>query len=168
MLAMKRRAPSIALMIGLIGVGSFAQSFAEKAVQATVCDIVNNPLQFKGRLVQVRAQVWPDIHDYDQIWMNESPVSSMQVGKACRFLPAKFKTPTELAGSAAFGTFTGRVIDNPAYFGSRIFPQTSKRSKVMLLIEQESDIYGKRDYLNGPIPILQLYDQQSGSFIRPQ
>ena len=39
---------------------------------------------------------------------------------------------------------------------------------MIFLVDQQSDIYLRRDYLNGPIPMLQLYDQQTASFVRPE
>jgi len=90
---------------------AFAQSSPKGAVDSipvvSVCDIVNNPLQFKGKLVQVRAQVWPvSPGHYGQYWMNQS---SAEFDKVCRFLPARYLGTTYLAQSAV-GTFFGRVL----------------------------------------------------------
>jgi hypothetical protein len=161
---MKWGVSGVVLLVGMMSVCAIAQPAPKCAMQVTICDIVNHPLQFKGKLVQVRAQVWSDIYHDHQFWMNEA---SVDFEKVCYFLPAKFTAGTGLAGSAGFGTFIGRVVIDPVPFGFDVSSRRAVRSRVMLVIEKQSDIYGLRDY-NGPIPILQLFDSRNNSFVRPQ
>jgi hypothetical protein len=93
------------LIIGMATIGAPAQS--SPVTQTTVCDIVNNPLQFEGKLVQVRAHIWADTNDVCKFWMNEV---TMRSGKVCHFLEARINEPTWFAGANGFGTFTGRLV----------------------------------------------------------
>jgi hypothetical protein len=163
MLAMKWCRLGAALIAGLVSVCAIGQPAPENAMQVTVCDIVNHPLQLKGKLVRVRAQVWSDIYHENQFWMNEA---SRDFDKPCHFLRAKFKAGMGLGGSAGFGTFVGRVVNDPAPIGFDVLGSRGARSGVTLVVEQQSDMHGLRDY-NGPTPILQLFDSRSNSFVRP-
>ena len=147
---------SILLTVWLASLGVIAQTGPESTVQTTVCDLVDHPLQFKGKLIRVRAQIWSD---YSKFWLNESAASSKQIGKACRWLPAEFVHPTNLIGSSAFGTFTGRLVYEPG--------STKRRVHVRLVIENESDIYNQR-IQNGMIAAPQLYDRSSNMLERPE
>ena len=130
-------------------------------MQATVCDIVNNPAQFEGKLVRVRAQVWSDIYDVSQFWMNEV---TMRSGRVCQFLPTRIEGPTWFAGASGFGTFDGRIARETAPLNS---PFSNRRGRLVFLIEKESDIYKLPD-MNGLVPPLRLYDKQTGAFIKPE
>jgi hypothetical protein len=97
--------------------------------------------------------------------MNES---SPQFGTVCRFRQASFKVRSDLEDQTAFGTFRGRIV-------KRLYPQKStllapdpKGLPLIFIVDQQSDVYLRRDYLNGPIPTLQLYDLQTASFVRPE
>jgi hypothetical protein len=154
---------TLMLVLGTVMTASpvCAQSADISVAKATVCDIVNHPSQFIGKTVEVRAQIWPDERHPNLFWMNES---SVQIGKACRFLQASFKGGTDLAGQHAFGTFRGRIVKRL----SNQNPALLAKDSVIFLVDQQSDVYLRRDYLNGPIPLLQLYDLQTSSIIRPQ
>jgi len=149
------KAMSILLMVWLTCVCAAAQTELVSTVQTTVCDLVDHPLQFKGKLIRVRAQIWSD---YSKFWLNESWAGSMQIGKVCRWLPAEFTHPTNLVGSSAFGTFTGRLV----YESGR----AKGRVRVRFVVENESDIYSQK-IQNGQIVIPQLYDRSSNTFMRP-
>jgi hypothetical protein len=131
-------------------------------------------MQFEGKLVQVRAQIWPDVNNkdgnvMDRNWMFGYTYASRDKVHVCHFLPAKFTKPNDLWGQTYFATFFGKVVsNNEAIDLSRHWSPASKRSNVILLIESQSDIQGVKDYLNGPIMLLRLYDQQSGSFVTPE
>jgi hypothetical protein len=58
--SMKRIARFLTIASWLICVNALSQTNQEKPVETNACDIANNPVQFKGKLVQVRAQIWPD------------------------------------------------------------------------------------------------------------
>jgi hypothetical protein len=159
MSAMSWRKRAAILTIGMASIGTLAQSIP--VTQATVCDIVSNPLQFEGKLVRVRAEVWSDIYDVSKFWMNEV---TMRSGKVCQFLPARFSGPTWFAGASGFGTFNGRIVRETAPLNS---PFSNRRGRLIFLIEQESDIYKLQD-MNGLVPPLRLYDKQTGAFIKPE
>jgi hypothetical protein len=147
---------------------AFAQSLHEGRVHivptVTVCDIVNNPLQFKGMVVRVRAQVWPmSPGHYGQFWMNQS---SAQFDKVCRFLPARYLGATYLAQNA-FGTFFGRVIVDSVFSGSAGLVGRGTQMKALFVIEDVSDV-SVREEMKELVPTLRLYDSQAGSFIRPE
>ena len=147
------------LVIGIATIGAPAQS--TPITQATVCDIVNNPLQFEGKLVQVRAQIRSDIYRDRQFWMNEV---TMKSGNVCQFLKARINAPTSFAGANGFGTFTGRLVRESKPLN---FEASGSKVKLVFIVEQQSDAYGIQ-YMNGPVPVLQLYDKQTGSFIKPE
>ncbi|HMH15567.1 MAG TPA: hypothetical protein VK578_20875 [Edaphobacter sp.] len=147
------------LIIGIATVGALAQS--TPVTQTTVCDIVNNPLQFEGKLVQVRAHIWADTNDVRKFWMNEV---TMRSGKVCRFLKTRIDGPTSFTGANGFGTFTGRLVRESVPLN---FEASSSKERGVFIVEQESDVYGL-EYLNGPVPLLQLYDKQTDSFIKPE
>src|SRR5260370_9062770 len=109
---MRMKAMSILLMVWLTCVCAAAQTELVSTVQTTVCDLVDHPLQFKGKLIRVRAQIWSD---YSKFWLNESWAGSMQIGKVCRWLPAEFTHPTNLSESSAFGAFTGRLVSETVH-----------------------------------------------------
>jgi hypothetical protein len=159
------RAVAVVLVIAIAGTFAPAQSATVSAEQTTVCDIVNHPSDFIGKTVEVRAQIWTDTRDPCFFWMNES---SSQFGKVCRFLKASFLVGTDLAGQTAFGTFRGRIVKRLYRQKSTPLDPDPKGPQVIFLVDQQSDVYLRRDYLNGPIPILQLYDPQTASFVRPE
>src|ERR1700734_2245872 len=103
--AMNWRKQCAILIIGMATIGALAQS--APVMQTTVCDIVNNPFQFEGKLVRVRAEAWSDTYNDRQFWMNEV---TMRSGKVCQFLRARFSGQAYLGGSSGFGTFTGRIV----------------------------------------------------------
>ncbi len=96
--------------------------------------------------------------------MNES---SVHFGKVCPFLQASFKSQSGLGGQQAFGTFRGKIVMRLSHQKSSLLAPDPKGSLLIFLVDQQSDIYLRRDYLSGPVPMLQLYDQQTGSFVRP-
>ena len=162
---MKFRASALVLAIGIMVSPALAQSADMSPEQTTVCDIVNHPSQFIDKTVKVRAQIWPDSRYSNFFWMNES---SPQFGTVCRFRQASFKVRSDLEDQTAFGTFRGRIV-------KRLYPQKStllapdpKGLPLIFIVDQQSDVYLRRDYLNGPIPTLQLYDLQTASFVRPE
>jgi hypothetical protein len=122
--------------------------------RATVCEIAKHPSHFVGKRIELRARIWPDSNYAGRFWVNEP---SMDDG-VCAFLRARFSFSTDLAGQTAFATFIGTIV-----------PETvAHRKAPVFLIEAQSDVYLRRDYLNGPIPILQLYDVTTRSIVRPQ
>jgi hypothetical protein len=159
-------AARLTIILALLCVYASAQTAPDSVIQTTVCDLIKNPVQYKGRLVRVRAQMWPQPQQIGEVWMTDSPTTSGQIGKVCGYLAAKFRNPSDLTVSTAFGTFTGRVVENPAFdqFRPRL---GAGRSRVQLLVEQESDVYQKRN-LNGPVSRLVLLDQTTHSFVAPQ
>jgi hypothetical protein len=159
------RVLTLVLVIGIAGSLAPAQLADVSAEQTTVCDIVNHPSRFIGKTVEVRAQIWPDSRNPKFFWMNEA---SPQFDKVCRFLQASFKVGSDLYGQTAFGTFRGRIVKKIYHQESTLLSPIQKDRLVIFLVDQQSDIYMRRDYLNGPIPKLQLYDPQSASIIRPE
>ncbi|HEY6413026.1 MAG TPA: hypothetical protein VIX42_05035 [Edaphobacter sp.] len=129
-------------------------------MQATVCDIVNNPAQFEGKRVRVRAQIWSDSDSVRQFWMNEV---TMRSGKVCQFLKARINGPTFFAGGNGFGTFTGRIVRESTPLNLN---GSGSKERLVFIVEKESDVDGI-EYRNGLIPLLRLYDKQTGSFIKP-
>lgn len=162
---MTPRALTFALAIGITGSIAPAQPADVSAKPTTVCDIVNHPTQFIGKTVEVRAQIWPDFRYPNFFWMNES---SPQFDKVCPFLQASFKVGSDLYGQTAFGTFRGRIVKRLYRQKSTILSPIQNHRLVIFIVDQQSNIYLRRDYLNGPIPTLQLYDPQTASFIRPE
>ncbi|HZI56014.1 MAG TPA: hypothetical protein VFF39_04535 [Verrucomicrobiae bacterium] len=152
---MRIRVIGIVLTVWITSVCATAQA-VESPVQSTVCDLVNHPLEFKGKLILVRAQIWSD---YRKFWLNESWAGSMEMGKVCRWLPVEFMHSTNLAGSSAFGTFTGRLVYEPGLIPGSI--------RVHLLVEHESDIYNQK-IQNGIIAAPLLYDRTSKTLLRPE
>src|SRR5438067_13591286 len=72
----------------LLCVNALSQTNQEKAVEANACDIANNPVQFKGKLVRVRAQIWPDAVTMNRYWLNGSITFLGEEARTCRFMPA--------------------------------------------------------------------------------
>src|SRR5262245_14836790 len=107
----------VVLLSLLLCASTFAQTTANSATQTSICEILKDPEQFERKLVQVRAQIWTDLQRF---WLNDSTASPLQFGKVCRWLPAEFTHPTSLAGSTAFGTFTGRLIRDSTSSGRMI------------------------------------------------
>ena len=153
---MRMTAISILLTVWLASLCAIAQPESQSTVQTTVCDLVDHPLQFKGKLIRVRVQIWSD---YSRFWLNESAAGSKEIGKVCRWLPAEFTHPTNLIGSSAFGTFTGRLVYEPG--------SAKKRVRVRFIIENESDIYSQR-IQNGLIVAPQRYDRSRNKLARPE
>jgi hypothetical protein len=135
---------------------SFAEVKPADAVKTTVCDIVNSPQQFRGKRVQVRARFWTDGNLY---WVNES--GSLEIGKACAWLPTEFPHSTDLIDSSAVATFIGTIVDVPTRRMGRV------RSCVQLVVERESDIRDQK-VLNGAVIWPQLYDRIHRTFVRPE
>jgi hypothetical protein len=48
------------------GPNVFSQTIQRTLVETTTCDIANNPAQFIGKLVRVRAQIWPDLGNQEE------------------------------------------------------------------------------------------------------
>jgi hypothetical protein len=155
----------VVVVLGMAIRCAFAQSLSTSSAElipvVTVCDIVNNPGQFKDKLVMVRGQIWSDMQNRDQFWVNQA-----SFGKVCRSLPAKIQGPTDLAGNSALGTFTGRVVVGTAVSSSNLLVGRGTRSKMFFVIEKLSDVRDQQVW-NGPVLIQRLYDGQSGSFVRP-
>jgi hypothetical protein len=152
------------LVAGTMASPACAQPTDGSAVKATVCDIVKHPSQFIGKTVEIRAQIWPDYRFPDFYWMNES---SVQFSKVCPFLQASLMADSGLGRLQAFGTFRGRIVKRLSRQKSSLLAPDPNGLPVIFLVDQQSDIYLKRDYLNGPVRTLQLYDQQTASFVRP-
>jgi hypothetical protein len=155
----------IALVTGVLSNGPVAHSADTKVEQTTVCNIVNHPSDFIGKTIEIRAQIWADHRYREFFWMNES---SAPVAKVCRFLQASFTHESDLSGQTAFGTFRGRIVKKLSRQTSTLLGPEPKGLGIILLVDQASDIHLRRDYLSGPIPILQLYDQQTAAFVRPE
>lgn len=152
------------LVAGITASPASAQLVDSSVVKTTVCDVVNHPSQFIGKTVEIRAQIWPDYRYPNFHWMNES---SVQFGKVRPFLQASFKASSDLGGEQAFGTFRGRIVKRFSRQESSSLAPDPKGLSVIFLVDQQSDIYRRWDYLSGPVPELQLYDQQTASFVRP-
>jgi len=157
---------NLLLVIWLICACAQAQTGLESSVQTTVCELVSHPLQFKGKLIRVRAQIWSDNNKF---WLNESAAGSMEIGKVCRWLPAEFTHSTKLIGSSAFGTFTGRLVflKSGRVTGWPTFPAKRPGLAVKFVVEHESDIYNQK-IQNGLVLTPQLYDARSNTFVRPE
>jgi hypothetical protein len=163
--AVKLCALAFAVVTGLGASVATCQSVSSRAERATVCDVVNHPSHFIGKTVEVRAQIWADSRHPGFFWMNKSSLPS---GTACRFLWASLKDDgNNLGGATAFGTFRGRVVKK-LWQKSNLASPDPKGPQVVFLVDQVSDIYLKRDYLQGPVPLLQLYDRKTASFVRPE
>ena len=156
---MNWRTPCAILIVGMAAIGALAQS--KPVIQATVCDIVNHPLQFEGKRVRVRAEAWSDIFRDQQFWMNEV---TMRSGKLCQFLRARFIGQAYLGGSSGFGTFTGRLVRESAPLS---LDGRGSKERLVFIVEKESDVDAIQ-YRTGPNPPLQLYDKQTGAFIKPE
>ena len=171
--SMKRIARFLSVASWLICVNALSQTNQEKPVETNACDVANNPVQFKGKLVQVRAQVWPitltlNGTRLDEYVLNGSTKFVEEEARTCRFLFANFLRPNGLYGLTYFSTFTGRVVANNQAVDSLQPWRPSRRSAVMLLIESQADVHGERNYMNGPVKRPQIYDQRSRSFITPE
>jgi hypothetical protein len=171
--SMKRIARFLTVASWLLCVNALSQTIQEKPVETNACDIANNPVQFKGKLVQVRAQIWPDTATtngamLDGYWLYGSTKFLREESGTCRFLPAHFVRPNGLYGHTYFATFTGRVVGNNQAVDPLHPWQPRRRSAVMLLIEYQADVHGEKDYLNGPLRRPEIYDQRSRSFITPE
>lgn len=153
------------LMTGLLGSGTLAHSADMKVEKTTVCNIVNHPSQFIGKTVEIRAQIWADYRYGNFFWMNES---SIQLDKVCQFLQASFAQGSGLSGQTAFGTFRGRIVKKLPRQPSTLVSSEPKGLAIVFLVDQASNIHLRRDYLSGPIPMLQLYDRQTAAFVRPE
>jgi hypothetical protein len=171
--SMKGIARFLTVTTWLICVNALSQTNPEKPLETNACDIANNPVQFKGKLVQVRAQIWPDAITSngtmpDGYRLYGSTKFLGEESGTCRFLPAHFVRPNGLYGHTYSATFTGRVVANNQAVDPLHPWQPSRRSAVMLLIESQADVHGEKDYLNGAVRKLQIYDQRSRSFITPE
>lgn len=155
----------IVLVAGVLGNGSLAHSADMRVEQTTICAIVNHPSQFIGKTVEIRAQIWADHRYRDFFLMNES---SSELNKVCRFLQASFTQKSGLSGQTAFGTFRGRIVKKLSRQASTLLGPEPKGLGIIFLVDQAFDIHLRRDYLSGPIPILQLYDRETATFVRPE
>ena len=126
----------------------------EGVIETSVCQIMQHPEQFEGKVLKIRAQIWTD---HDEYWLNESAATSIRLNAFCGWLPAKFSHPTSLVGCKAFATFTGRLISDPG----------SSWRHVRFLIEGDADIY-RQEVMNGLVLVPQLYDQRVNAFVQPQ
>jgi len=156
---------TLVLMTAVLGSGTFAHSADMKGEQPTVCDIVHHPSEYIGKTVEIRAQIWADYRYRDFFWMNES---SIQFNKVCRFLQASFTQESGLGGQTAFGTFRGRIVKKLSRQRSTLLDSEPGGPGILFIVDKASDVHLIRDYLSGPIPRLQLYDQQAAAFIRPE
>src|SRR5260370_31021668 len=152
--SMKRIARFLTVASWLICVNALSQTNHEKPVETNACDIANNPIQFKGKLVQVRGQIWPDTVTAngtmpDGHWLYGSTKFLREESGTCRFLPAHFVRPNGLYGHTYFATFIGRVVGNNQAVDPLHPWRPSRRSAVMLLIESQADVHWEADYMNG-------------------
>jgi hypothetical protein len=152
------------LLAGLMGNGTAAHSAGMKVERTTLCNIVSHPSDFIGKTVEIRAQIWADYRYPDFFWMNES---ASQFSTVCQFLQASFIQATDLSGQTAFGTFRGRIVKKQSRQAYTVFRSEPKGLRIILLVDKASDIYLRRDYSNGAIPRLQLYDTKTATFVRP-
>jgi len=155
----------LVLLAGVFGDATVAHSLSTKVETTTVCNIVNHPADFIGKTVEIRAQIWADYRFPEFFWMNES---SSQDNKVCRFLQATFSNATDLTGQTAFGTFRGTVGKKQSHQASVLFGPKSKGPRIVFVVDQSGDIRLRRNYLNGPIPLLRIYDKESGTFVSPE
>ncbi len=130
--------------------------------------LANNPVQFIGKLVQVRAQIRPDAVTVNGYWLNGSTTFLGGEASTCRFIPASFIRPNGLYGHTYFGTFTGRVVRNNQAVDPLHAWRLSRGTVVMLVIESQEDVHGEKDYMNGLVRRPQIYDRRSHSFITPE
>jgi hypothetical protein len=168
--SMKRIARFLTVASWLICVNALSQINHEKPVETNACDIANNPIRFKGKLVQVRAQIWPDTVTTNGTmseghWLYGFTKFRREEFGTCRFLPAQFVRPNGLYGHTYFATFIGRVVGNNRAVDPLHPWRPSRRSAVMLLIESQADVHGEEDYMNGLLRRPQIYDQHRRSFI---
>lgn len=152
-------------LAGAMSSGTVAHSAGVNIEHTTLCNVVNHPSDFIGKTIEIRAQIWPDSRYGDFFWMNES---SSQLNTVCKFLESTFTQRTDLNGQTAFGTFRGRIVKKQSRQASTIFGSEPKGLQIILLVDEASDVQMRRDYLNGPIPLLQLYDKKTATFVRPE
>jgi hypothetical protein len=157
----KLRTWIIVLVTAALTNGTMACSAQAKVERTTLCNIVNHPSDFIGKTVEIRAQIWGD--DRSRFWMNES---STQFDRVCRFLQA---TNVGIGdGQMAFGTFRGRIVKKIPRVPSTLASAPPKGLPIILIVDESSDIHLRRDDLSGPVPILQLYDRETGAVVRPE
>jgi hypothetical protein len=154
----------IVIVTGVLGNGPLAHSADVKAEQTTVCNIVKHPSRFIGKTVEIRAQVWADYRYRNFFWMNESS----QLNRVCRFLEASFAPESDFEGQTAFGTFRGRIVKKLSRQTSTLLVPGQRGLGIIFLVNQSSDIHLRREYLSGPVPMLQLYDIETSAFVRPE
>jgi hypothetical protein len=155
----------LVLVLGRFGGATIAPSLSPKVETTTVCNVVNHPADFLGKTVEIRAQIWADYRHPSFFWMNES---ASQDDKVCRFLHATFAHATDLTGQTAFGTFRGTIVKKQSRQASVLFGSKPKGLGIIFVVDQSADIRQRRDYLNGPIPLLRIYDQETGTFVSPE
>ena len=160
-------------MAGICAFGSHAccQTESPKPIETTSCDIATNPEQFYGKLVRLRAQIWPDLDHtsegmFARSWLFGLSPAQRPDGQPCRFLAGKFAIANNLVGRTYWGTFTGRVVRSERGM-NQDWPVRSGFNAV-LVIESQSDINGSRNYANGPVQNPRVYDPQSGTFVVPE
>ena len=162
---MKPQTLILVLLAGVFGDATVAHSLSTKVQPTTVCNIVNHPADFIGKTVEIRAQIWADYRFPNFFWMNES---SSQEDKVCRFLQATFPHATDLSGQTAFGTFRGTIVKKQSHQASVQFGPKSKGPGIVFIVDKSGDIRLRRDYLSGPIPLLRIYDKETGTFVSPE
>jgi hypothetical protein len=152
------RGSVVVVVLGMAVRCAFAQSPPKGAMDSipvvTVCDIVNDPGQFMGKLVMVRGQIRFDLQNRNQFWVNQA-----SFGKVCRSLRAKLQGPTNLAGDSILGTSTGRVVVDTAVSSSNLLVGRGTQSKMFFVIEKLSDVRDQQVW-NGLVPVERLLRQR--------
>ncbi len=133
-----------------------AQNAQKRPIRATVCDLKNAPLKFQGELIELRAQIW---WDYHQFWLNESAADSLTFTRSCGWLLAEFDGASPLSGNTAYGTFVGTFV-----YDQR---RSMEHGRLLFVITQTSDL-DKQELHNGLISPPALYDQNDGIIPRPR
>ena len=151
---MLRMKPWLTILLFFSAVSGRAFSQEEGVIETSVCQIMQHPEHFEGKVLKIRAQIWID---HDEYWLNESAATSIRLNAFCGWLPTKFSHPTNLVGSKAFATFTGRLISDSG----------SSWRHVRFLIEGDADIY-HQEVMNGIVLAPQLYDPRVNAFVRPE
>jgi hypothetical protein len=127
---------------------------AQTVAQTTVCEVVNSPLDFSGKLIEIRARLWST---GDQVWINDSAAGSKEIGESCEWIRAEFTYQTDLTISTAYGTFAGRLLYEPSR-------KPLQSGTIKFVIERDSDIY-RQELLNGPLTRPVRFDTTTRRFI---
>lgn len=142
-----------------------AESTSGSGREVSVCEIESQPSKFVGRDVEIRAQIWPDVYQPGLYWLNEA---SIKFGTVCHFLGARFTFPTDLSRQSSFGTFTGSIVIEHVNTESKTFAIKQGQPDAIFVIKEQSNIRLSRMYLQGPVQQVQLFDQQTASFVSPR